>query len=76
MQPVKNDKKKEVVGDAPVIVQPVQPIMPKQQVPGFKYQQQLEQLRAMGFNDDEKMKKELIEQKGNVQRVANRLLHI
>jgi len=34
----------------------------------------LEQLRAMGFNDDEKIKAELIQQKGNVQRVANRLL--
>jgi len=40
----------------------------------FKYEGQLEQLRAMGFNDDEQMKNELVEQKGNVQRVANRLL--
>ena len=40
----------------------------------FIYQRELEQLRAMGFNDDDKIKAELIQQKGNVQRVANRLL--
>merc|ERR1712087_99950 len=54
-------------------VEKVVPIVPKEEE--FKYKQQLEQLRAMGFNDDDKIKKELIEQKGNVQRVANRLLH-
>eukprot|EP00488_Nonionellina_sp_1-RS-2012_P003202 TRINITY_DN65_c0_g1_i2.p1 TRINITY_DN65_c0_g1~~TRINITY_DN65_c0_g1_i2.p1 ORF type:complete len:193 (-),score=75.13 TRINITY_DN65_c0_g1_i2:375-953(-) len=40
----------------------------------FIYAEQLQQLRAMGFNDDEKIKKELVKQKGNVQRVANALL--
>merc|ERR1719189_2320026 len=54
-------------------VEKVVPIVEEEEE--FKYKQQLEQLRAMGFNDDDKMKKELIEQKGNVQRVANRLLH-
>merc|ERR1712115_487957 len=49
-----------------------QPMPIKQEV--FKYAGQLEQLRAMGFNNDAQMKRELVEQKGNVQRVANRLL--
>jgi len=49
-----------------------QPMPIKQEV--FRYAGQLEQLRAMGFNNDAQMKKELVEQKGNVQRVANRLL--
>eukprot|EP00483_Globobulimina_turgida_P011946 UN11968 len=42
----------------------------------FEYQQELEQLRAMNIADDERIKNELIKQKGNVQRVANRLLQL
>merc|ERR1712241_1185108 len=40
----------------------------------FLYQEQLQQLKAMGFAEDERIKEELVNQKGNVQRVANRLL--
>lgn len=47
---------------------------PKKQQTPFKYQQQLEQLKAMGFNDEDKVKQELIKQKGNVQRAANGLI--
>jgi len=47
---------------------------PQEQETPFVYQQQLETLRAMGFDDEEKLKAELIQQKGNVQTVANRLL--
>merc|ERR1711879_760808 len=53
----------------PVAVQPHQPVV----VP-FEYQEQLNQLKAMGFAEDERIKEELVKQKGNVQRVANRLL--
>eukprot|EP01084_Bolivina_argentea_P225623 381225_1 len=42
----------------------------------FVYKEQLEQLRAMGFNDDEKIKNALLKEKGNVQRVANGLLQL
>lgn len=61
-------------------VQPVQAMEPVP-VPApefvsapFVYQQQLEQLKAMGFEGHERMKQELVQQQGNVQRVANRLL--
>jgi len=40
----------------------------------FEYQAQLEQLKAMGFAEDDAIKAALVEQQGNVQRVANRLL--
>merc|ERR1712173_468715 len=55
-----------------VVVKREEVKVPKKEV--FKYEGQLEQLRAMGFKDDGQIKKELVEQKGNVQRVANRLL--
>merc|ERR1712241_957360 len=63
-QPMKND-------DNVVIVEQPQP-----KKDDFKYAEQLEQLKAMGFSDDEKIKQELVKQKGNVQRVANALLHM
>jgi len=40
----------------------------------FVYQAQLDVLKGMGFTDEEMIKAELVQQKGNVQRVANRLL--
>merc|ERR1711879_200488 len=54
------------VANPPVAIQPV--VVP------FEYQEQLNQLKAMGFAEDERIKDELVKQKGNVQRVANRLL--
>lgn len=40
----------------------------------FVYQAQLDVLKGMGFTNEEMIKAELVQQKGNVQRVANRLL--
>merc|ERR1712013_697376 len=40
----------------------------------FVYQVQLDTLKGMGFSNEEQIKAELVQQKGNVQRVANRLL--
>merc|ERR1719319_932245 len=40
----------------------------------FVYQTQLDTLKGMGFTNEAMIKAELVQQKGNVQRVANRLL--
>merc|ERR1711879_1047147 len=80
--PVQYPKLNQPVQPLPAAVQPVavQPVvaapMPPQNevVAPFVYQEQLNQLKAMGFAEDERIKEELVKQKGNVQRVANRLL--
>lgn len=48
--------------------------MAKKEKEVFVYQTQLNTLKGMGFSNEKQIKAELVQQKGNVQRVANRLL--
>merc|ERR1712154_583467 len=73
-QPMKNDKVEVAPVKEEVEIEVVCP--PPAAMDIFEYAEQLEQLKAMGFSDEEKIKQELIKQKGNVQRVANALLHM
>jgi len=58
-----------------VVIEPQSmPQQQPQQPNVFMYQAQFLQLKAMGFTDDERIKAQLIEQQGNAQHVANRLL--